>query len=38
MELPGAKRRSLYEAVVDHLRKGGDADARSVGTLVRLAA
>ena len=36
--LPGAKRRALYEAVVDHLRQGGEADAKSVGALVRLAA
>lgn len=38
VELPGAKRRALYEAVVDHLRQGGEADTESVGVLVRLAA
>ncbi|MBA4787825.1 MAG: helix-turn-helix transcriptional regulator [Brevundimonas sp.] len=38
VELPGTKRRALYEAVVDHLRQGGEADAKAVGALVRLAA
>jgi len=38
MNLPGAKRRALYEAVVEHLRQGGEADAKAVGALVRLAA
>lgn len=38
LELPGAKRKALYEAVVDHLRQGGEPDSRAIGALVRLAA